>query len=159
MEETISGSFCRDQKLSRNRNEPHKAPKEILKVIEEWRVLPLRDLIKITGSTKSVVNKLVEYEIVKLSEEILERDPSAGEEILPSKPLPLNDQQSVALDEISKAVREEISKVFLLYGVTGSGKTEVYLQAIQTTLARGRGAIVLVPEISFPKDYFSAQPC
>ena len=125
-----------------------KRQKEILKVIEEWRVLPLRDLIKITGSTKSVVNKLVEYEIVKLSEEILERDPSAGEEILPSKPLPLNDQQFVALDEISKAVREEISKVFLLYGVTGSGKTEVYLQAIQTTLARGRGAIVLVPEIS-----------
>ncbi len=50
--------------------------------------------------------------------------------------------------QVSKSVRENLSRVFLLHGVTGSGKTEVYLQAIAHALEQGRGAIVLVPEIS-----------
>lgn len=122
--------------------------KEVLKVAEEWRVLPLQDLVRITGATRPVINKLAEKGVIKVAEEVLERDPSAGEDVLPTKPLALNDQQSSALRAISKAIVSEICKVFLLYGVTGSGKTEVYLQAIQATLNRGRGAIVLVPEIS-----------
>lgn len=71
------------------------------------------------------------------------RDPLAGRNVLPSKPLALNAMQRSALDTIV----ESYSPV-LLHGVTGSGKTEVYLQAIAHELSYGRGAIVLVPEIS-----------
>lgn len=72
------------------------------------------------------------------------RDPLAGRRFLPSKPLPLNVEQSAAL----AAIRARQGRVILLQGVTGSGKTEVYLQAIAEELAAGRGAIVLVPEIA-----------
>ena len=71
------------------------------------------------------------------------RDPLAGRRILPTRPLALNREQSAALAAIEGAGR-----AILLYGVTGSGKTEVYLQAIASELEKGRGAIVLVPEIA-----------
>ena len=72
------------------------------------------------------------------------RDPLAGRRVLPTKPLPLNEEQSAALDKVGKLG----ASTLLLHGVTGSGKTEVYLQAIASELAAGRGAIVMVPEIS-----------
>jgi primosomal protein N' (replication factor Y) len=67
-------------------------------------------------------------------------------------PPPLTDDQQLALDRILKALRDGAGDRpdgrFLLHGVTGSGKTEVYLQAVEATLAAGRSAIVLVPEIA-----------
>ena len=60
----------------------------------------------------------------------------------------LNDEQSVALKEIEAALASHEASGFLLQGVTGSGKTEVYLRALQIALAAGRQAIVLVPEIA-----------
>lgn len=62
--------------------------------------------------------------------------------------MPLSKQQSNVIQPIWKAIRKTEDKVFLLHGVTGSGKTEVYLQAIEKVLAAGKEAIVLVPEIS-----------
>ena len=73
------------------------------------------------------------------------RDPLAGRNVIPTKPLNLNPMQRAALDVIAGG--SSIEPV-LLHGVTGSGKTEVYLQAIAHELSYGRGAIVLVPEIS-----------
>jgi primosomal protein N' (replication factor Y) len=60
---------------------------------------------------------------------------------------PLNDDQQAAVKEIRAALDAGGSRQFLLHGVTGSGKTEVYLRAVEATLAAGRDAIVLVPEI------------
>ena len=71
------------------------------------------------------------------------RDPLLAGRILPTKPLALNAEQAAALE----AIRRQ-TKPVLLHGVTGSGKTEVYLQAIAAELAAGRGAIVMVPEIA-----------
>ena len=71
------------------------------------------------------------------------RDPLAGRRLLPTQPQPLNPEQAAARDRIAAS-----DKPVLLFGVTGSGKTEVYLQAIAAELARGRGAIVMVPEIA-----------
>lgn len=75
-----------------------------------------------------------------------------GEETAPhpaaTSPLRLTVEQQLAFEAILPAVLEPRHEVFLLHGVTGSGKTEVYLQAIQEALDRGRSAIVLVPEIS-----------
>lgn len=65
----------------------------------------------------------------------------------PGQPLPPGPHQAAALSEIVAAVREGAYKQFLLFGVTGSGKTEVYLQAIAAAIERGLQALVLVPEI------------
>lgn len=60
----------------------------------------------------------------------------------------LTQEQTNALVKINAAISEGIPETFLLYGVTGSGKTEIYLQAIEAVLKRGKSAIVMVPEIS-----------
>ena len=79
----------------------------------------------------------------------LERDPFQTEDFIPSQPLTLTQEQQEALTAILQALDTPgTPPPLLLHGVTGSGKTEVYLQAIQTVLDSGKTALVLVPEIS-----------
>jgi primosomal protein N' (replication factor Y) len=135
-----------------------KRQKEIWHIIEERRELPLKELLELTESTAATIRRLEDKGLVAISAQISERDPYAREHILPTQPLPLNPAQSKALDAVIAAMDESLAKVgtpratcpgpFLLHGVTGSGKTEVYLQAIAHALKHGKGAIVLVPEIS-----------
>lgn len=76
------------------------------------------------------------------------RDPLEDLEDTHSKNVVLNSDQENALDRISESVKNEHSDTFLLEGITGSGKTEVYLHAVEETLKKGRNALMLVPEIS-----------
>lgn len=86
---------------------------------------------------------------VVVEDEEVSRSPAPAEPLEPPRdvPEPTAPQQR-AIDEIARSIEEERSETFLLYGITGSGKTEVYLRAAAYALARGRGVIVLVPEIS-----------
>src|SRR5205823_8372210 len=76
--------------------------------------------------------------------------PAERDALLPGEPEPatLSSSQRAALERIVERLDAGESANFLLYGATGSGKTEVYLQACAAALERGRGAIVLVPEIA-----------
>lgn len=77
------------------------------------------------------------------------RDPLSGFNGDPKKKaITLNDQQQNALNEITPVINERKAQIFLLEGITGSGKTEVYLHAISKALKQGRNALMLVPEIS-----------
>ena len=76
------------------------------------------------------------------------KDPFAGIEAAPEEPKQLNADQQSALAEIAEAIESRQNRNFLLFGVTGSGKTEMYLQAMESVLQQGRAGIVLVPEIS-----------
>ena len=83
----------------------------------------------------------------------MRRDPLARRKILPTLPLPLMPEQQAALEQILATLNVQVAgcaapKPIVLFGVTGSGKTEVYLQAIARVLEQGRGAIVMVPEIA-----------
>ena len=136
-----------------------KRQEDLWTIVEEWRELPLQELVRLAGTTSATIRKLEDKGLVSIAPQISERDPYAKEHILPTQPLELNAQQVTALESIVESM-ERLAKrdddetkpggdnVFLLHGVTGSGKTEVYLQAIAHALGQGKGAIVLVPEIS-----------
>lgn len=101
------------------------------------------------GLTAAVLNSAVKKSWLKKKAVEVYRDPLAGfkDDEKPA-PIKLNDEQQHALDEIAKAIDEKKAETFLLEGITGSGKTEVYLHAISKALAQGRTALMLVPEIS-----------
>lgn len=97
----------------------------------------------------AVVKALVAAGWVVVSEEEVERDPHAGDTFVATQPLELNEGQRESLEAILEAVAKPgEAKPVLLHGVTGSGKTEVYLQAAQAVLDAGKSVLVLVPEIS-----------
>ncbi len=101
------------------------------------------------GASASV-KSLAKQGLVELIEEEVRRDPEADgvEEILPDSPLPLNPEQEAALEVVLESLNAETKMPILLHGVTGSGKTEVYLQAARQTLEMGKTVLVLVPEIA-----------
>ncbi|MGL4818639.1 MAG: replication restart helicase PriA, partial [Bacilli bacterium] len=104
----------------------------------------LQQLEVTTSPIKTLIKKgIVEEKMVELY-----RDPYENRTFQKTTPLQLTEQQQRALHGILRSLDEKRHETFLLYGVTGSGKTEVYLQAIQEVIAQGKEAIVLVPEIS-----------
>lgn len=104
------------------------------------------------GANASDLARLEELGLVALGESEAWRDPLENVEIDPALPLPLTPAQSAALDALERAIREaadgKAPRPCLLHGVTGSGKTEVYLRAAAETIRLGRQVLVLVPEIS-----------
>ncbi len=106
------------------------------------------DLLRASGASSSALRGAAEAGLLRIREEERLRDPFAGRIFLPSPPHRLNPEQRKALEAVNAAVDAGRSEVFLLHGITGSGKTEVYLYAIEHALKRGRTALVLVPEIA-----------
>ncbi|OGO19732.1 MAG: primosomal protein N' [Chloroflexi bacterium RBG_16_48_8] len=104
-----------------------------------------------TGANLSDLKKLEEEGIVLLSQAEVWRDPLEQMDFIPSLQPELTSDQASAWEKIKNHVHHTpftSDKPFLLHGVTGSGKTEIYLRAVAETLSLGRGAIILVPEIS-----------
>ncbi len=112
---------------------------------------PIRaaELLRQTSLDNQTLRALVKRGLVELREEAVVRDPHGDEQFIATSNLVLNEEQTQVLNEVRQALdAPENARPILLHGVTGSGKTEIYLQAIRTALDRGRTAIVLVPEIS-----------
>lgn len=96
----------------------------------------------------NTINALIKKELFKEHKVEEYRDPYEHKDFERTRPLPLTKDQSAAMIPILQSIEENSHETFLLYGVTGSGKTEIYLQAIQEVIKQGKEAIVLVPEIA-----------
>ncbi|MDT8367978.1 MAG: primosomal protein N', partial [Longimicrobiales bacterium] len=109
------------------------------------------ELARLTGEagfSRSVISGLEEKGVARVEDREVERDPFAGITASGVEPPPLTPDQAEAVAWIEGALGEEAPSPILLHGVTGSGKTRVYIELLDRVLARGQGAIVLVPEIS-----------
>jgi primosomal protein N' (replication factor Y) len=97
---------------------------------------------------KATADALVKKGLAKFEEVEVRREPISYKDIVPFPPLTLTLAQKSAFEAIKTSLLEGKTKTFLLHGVTGSGKTEVYLQALAETVRLGKKAIVLAPEIA-----------
>lgn len=105
-----------------------------------------------SGGNLSDLKKLAQMGLVFLGESETVRDPLENLETLPSSPPVLTQEQEAVWREIQSGLEDAATgkpvTPYLLYGVTGSGKTEIYLHALEATLREGKSAIILVPEIA-----------
>ena len=105
--------------------------------------------LEIPTATAYIINAMVKEGLLAEEKRVHHRDPFGSAEIIGDTPHTANAEQGAALEHIFRMLEHPVQPhTMLLYGVTGSGKTEVYLQAIARTIELGKEAIVLVPEIS-----------
>lgn len=122
--------------------------KEVLSWIEDHGPIALDTLRQQFPSPYTVLQRLEALELISCREQECQRDPFVGVDVKADRDWTLNDEQSVAVQQIAAAAAGGQFMPFLLHGVTGSGKTEVYLQTIRSVLEAGKQALVLVPEIA-----------
>ena len=101
-----------------------------------------------TDTTKAVIDNLEKKGYVEIAEKQIERNPFIHKVTTKSSKKELTVEQQNAYDKINDAMKEQLFSEFLIYGVTGSGKTEIYLQLIENCLKNDKSSIMLVPEIS-----------
>src|SRR5947199_2111127 len=101
--------------------------------------LPAAEILRRLSLNVSTLRALAKRGLLKISERAVARDPHAGEQFIPGPELLLNEEQTAAFARIVRALSSpDKAKPILLHGVTGSGKTETYWQAIRETLTRNR---------------------
>lgn len=119
----------------------------VLNALAENNEIAQRDLILMTGISPSSLKSLVQKELIGFTDKRVFRKASTNLYNNPAK-INLNDEQLICMDEIKSMQSENKFSPILLFGVTGSGKTEIYIRTIQDVLNQNKNAIVLVPEIS-----------
>jgi primosomal protein N' (replication factor Y) len=116
--------------------------------LEGPKEIPQKRLLEQIETTSNTVNALVKKGILKTERKEVYRNPYDDDRIERTEALTLTSEQEQAITPILESIEKAEHDVFLVHGVTGSGKTEIYLQAIQEVINKGQEAIVLVPEIS-----------
>lgn len=141
----ISGEEAIKIASSRQRKAPRQA--ETLRTLAPLGAVDLRELMEFIQVSRVTINALVNEGLLRVEkEEVFRRPEKYGGEIYP---LPeLNEGQKAAYLGLLSLLKENKAEASLLYGVTGSGKTTVYLHLIKEVLASGKGSIMLVPEIA-----------
>ncbi|MFQ5868783.1 MAG: primosomal protein N' [Candidatus Zixiibacteriota bacterium] len=119
-----------------------------LKLLHQRGRLKLGELLKLAATDRETLNRLVRQRLVEIESTEAIRDPLESYEAYPLKASELNSEQKSALAEVSSALRQGQSRTFLLFGVTGSGKTQIYIEAVKLCLKLGKSSLILIPEIS-----------
>ncbi len=128
--------------------------RKIINFIHDNEGVTIPEIDMFIDNSRSSVNTLVKNGYLEIVEEKIERNPLQNKDIEviqkkeKSEKLVLTEEQQNAYQQIAQTMDDNKYESFLLYGVTGSGKTEVYLQLIQKAIEQSKTAILLVPEIS-----------
>ncbi|MGP7817561.1 primosomal protein N' [Niallia sp. 01092] len=137
------------QEVAKNLNKQAKKQQQIIEYfMQKNESVEQKVLLGELKTSSSVIKGLIEKGILAEKEVEMYRDPYKEREFERTSPLQLTEEQQQAIEPIHHSIDDSFHKVFLLYGVTGSGKTEVYLQSIDKVLKKGMEAICLVPEIA-----------
>ena len=121
---------------------------KILNFVKDNEGCTIPDIEMFTDCSRAIVNTLIKNGYLEIVEQKVERNPLETKNIENTNNLKLTQEQQIAFDKVSASIDYNKYEEFLLYGVTGSGKTEVYLQLIDKVIKKEKTAIVLVPEIS-----------
>jgi primosomal protein N' (replication factor Y) len=108
----------------------------------------LTKLLELAQISSSPIKSLIKKKILLCQKAHVDRSPLDDEEYFPTKPKTLNSEQQETLEKIKTSLNGHRFEVRLIHGVTGSGKTEIYLQAIEHALFLSKGVLFLVPEIA-----------
>ena len=119
-----------------------------IKFIIKNEGLTIKEIENFTECTRATITSLINKGYLKLEEKKIYRNPLINKKEDRDKNLKLTREQEDVFERVSKTIEENNFEEFLLYGVTGAGKTEVYLQLIEKVIINNKSAIVLVPEIS-----------
>ncbi|NCC53688.1 MAG: DEAD/DEAH box helicase, partial [Spartobacteria bacterium] len=127
-----------------------RAPKQarVIELLRSEELMQMSELASAAETTSTTIRALEKNGFVRIDEKDVGRDPCAKYTLLRTQPMELMASQKAAFDVVCRSIDAEKPGVTLLYGVTGSGKTEVYLQALDYALKQDKGGIILVPEIS-----------
>ncbi len=122
--------------------------KKLIQFLKKNEGLTITEIENIAEISRLTVNSLIEKNILKIENKKVDRNPLVNKYLKKQSKLELTDEQKIAYLTVEKAIDENRYEEFLLYGVTGSGKTEIYLQLIEKIIKENKSAIMLVPEIS-----------
>ena len=124
------------------------AQRRVISALESNGPMQLQSLIQTASVSASTISSLAKKSLVETYEEAIRRDPLSEDLGLSSEVHTLTAAQASVLEQIEQQMNSESYSAFLLHGVTGSGKTEIYMRAMDKALKRGRSAMMLVPEIA-----------
>jgi len=121
---------------------------KVLRFLEKNDGIYITDLENLTDVNRAVFKTIEKNGYIKIKEGQIERNPFINKNIEKDEPKILTEEQAKCFDGINFCIKNEEFSKNLIYGITGSGKTEIYLQLIKEVLEKGKDSIVLVPEIS-----------
>jgi len=122
--------------------------REIAQLVVETGSCAVSEIQYFTGVSASVIDALIKKGVLESFEKEVFRTPKTLKKRGEAKPIVLTDEQQAAFDGLSSQLSGEKAQVSLLYGVTGSGKTQVFLKLVDKAVEQGLGVIVMVPEIA-----------
>ncbi|MDU2687057.1 primosomal protein N' [Paeniclostridium sordellii] len=136
-----------DEYLKENKIRLGSKQKEILEYIKNVKEIDLGKLLENTNATRQSINGLKEKNIINIKETDFYRNPEQIYSV-EHKDIKLNEEQEKVVNLINQEMFNEDKKPYMIHGVTGSGKTEVYMEIIENALNQGLDSLMLVPEIS-----------
>ena len=134
--------------LNSNQEKLTDGQRRVISTLENTGPTALQSLLQTASVTASTVSSLEKKGLVEIYVEAVRRDPLSEPFDLSSEVHTLTAAQTSVLEQIEQQMNSESYSSFLLHGVTGSGKTEIYMRAMDRALQHGRSAMMLVPEIA-----------
>ncbi len=146
------------QKMARilDANEQRFTPKQslVIELLNDIGTAGVKEIMYFTGVSNAVINTLAKNGAIELFDEQIFRAPCQRSDVCDAKSVTLSESQQKVYENLLSDYNCSNAKVALLYGITGSGKTQVYLKLVDKAIEQNKGVIVMVPEIALTPQTF-----